>query len=254
MPTLAWIAVFGVAMSMIALVGGVTILLPEPTLARLIMPLVALAAGSLLGGAFFHMLPEAVEQRGNRLSVYVWLIAGFVGFFALEQWLGWHHCHRTVSQHAPIGYLILVADAVHNFLGGLAVGAAFVVDLRVGLVTWAVAAAHEVPQELGDFGILVHSGWKPPAALAYNLASALTFLIGGMVAYGVSGTIDAGILLPFAAGNFVYIAAADLVPQIAASTPCATRTEERRALHDKLEQSAAFAVGLTILLVAAALT
>jgi zinc and cadmium transporter len=253
-PTLAWIVVFGTAMSLISLVGGVTILLPEPALPRLVMPLVALAAGSLLGGAFFHMLPEAVERSDGGLSIYVWLVAGFVGFFALEQFLGWHHCHRGVSEHAPLGYLILVADAAHNFLGGLAVGAAFVVDLRVGVVTWAVAAAHEVPQELGDFGILVHSGWNPHAALAYNLASALTFLAGGIVAYAVSGRIDVTVLLPFAAGNFIYIAAADLVPQIAASAPCATYVERRRALRDKLEQSGAFAAGLGILLAAAAVT
>jgi zinc and cadmium transporter len=253
-PTLAWIVVFGIAMSTIALVGGVTILLPEPTLARLVMPLVALSAGSLLGGAFFHMLPEAVAHTGNRLSVYVWFVAGFVGFFVLEQFLGWHHCHRTVSQHAPLGYLILVADGAHNLLGGLAVGAAFVVDLRVGLVTWAVAAAHEVPQELGDFGILVHSGWKPRAALAYNLASALTFVVGGVIAWAVSGTIDVDVLLPFAAGNFVYIAAADLVPQIASLAPCATEGERALLLRDKLRQGTAFAAGLVLLLVTAALT
>jgi len=252
MSTLAWIVVFGVAMSLIALVGGVTVLLPEPALARLVMPFVGLAAGSLLGGAFFHMLPEAVEHGGG-LSIFVWLAAGFVGFFVLEQFLGWHHCHRPMSEHAPLGYLILVADAVHNFVGGLAVGAAFVVDLRVGVVTWAVAAAHEVPQELGDFGVLVHSGWRPRVALGYNLASGLTFLAGGLVAYTVSGSVDAGVLLPFAAGNFVYIAAADLVPQIAAASPCATRVERRQVLREKLEQSGAFAAGLGILLAVAAL-
>jgi zinc and cadmium transporter len=168
MSTLGWIVVFGVAMSALSLVGGVTTVLPEQTLARLLLPLVALAAGSLLGGAFFQMLPAAVEEAGNTLSVYTWLVAGFGAFFLLEQYLHWHHCHRPVSEHAPLGYLILLADGLHNLLGGLAVGEAFIVDLRVGIVTWLVAAAHEVPQELGDFGILVHSGWRISSALAYN--------------------------------------------------------------------------------------
>jgi zinc and cadmium transporter len=251
MSTLAWIVVFGLAMSTLALIGGVTMLLSERALARVLLPLVALAAGSLLGGAFFHMLPEAVEQSGNELSVYVAFAAGFAAFFLLEQYLHWHHCHRPVTQHAPLGYLILLADGLHNFLGGLGVGAAFVLDLRLGITTWLVAAAHEVPQELGDFGILVHSGWKTRSALAYNAASALTFLVGALLAFALSGSLDVALLLPFAAGNFVYIAAADLVPQITSPVACATPVEYRLARREKLEQTLAFAAGLLALLVIA---
>jgi zinc and cadmium transporter len=251
--TLTWILVFGLAMSALALVGGVTTILSERTLARLLMPLVALAAGSLLGGAFFHMLPKAVEESGNEPSVYLWFVAGFAAFFLLEQYLHWHHCHLPVSEHAPLGYLILLADGLHNFLGGLAVGAAFIIDLRVGIVTWLVAAAHEVPQELGDFGILVHSGWKTRAALAYNTASALTFLVGGLVAYALSDSLDVAFLLPFAAGNFVYIAAADLVPQITSPVACATPAEHKLLLREKLEQTLAFSLGLALLFVTALL-
>jgi zinc and cadmium transporter len=253
MSTLGWIVVFGLAMSALALVGGFTTVLSERALARLLMPLVALAAGALLGGAFFHMLPEAIAEGGNELSVYVWLVAGFVVFFLLEQYLHWHHCHLPVSEHAPLGYLILLADGLHNLLGGLAVGAAFVVDLRVGIVTWLVAAAHEVPQELGDFGILVHSGWKTRSALAYNIASALTFLVGGLVAYALSDSVDVAFLLPFAAGNFIYIAAADLVPQITSPVACATPAERTLVLREKVEQTLAFAAGVTALLVSALL-
>ena len=253
MSTLAWIVVFGVAMSALALIGGVTTLLSERALARVLMPLVALAAGSLLGGAFFHMLPEAVEQSGNELSVYVSFVAGFAAFFVLEQYLHWHHCHRPVSEHAPLGYLILVADGLHNLLGGLGVGAAFVLDRRVGITTWLVAAAHEVPQELGDFGILVHSGWKSRAALVYNAVSALTFLVGGLVAFALSDSLDVALLLPFAAGNFVYIAAADLVPQITSPVVCVAPTERRAALRERLEQTLAFAAGLAALFVTALL-
>ncbi|HYO85658.1 MAG TPA: ZIP family metal transporter [Dermatophilaceae bacterium] len=185
MPVLAWIIASGLAMSAIALVGSVSVLIPTQLFRRLVMPLVALAAGALLGGAMFYMLPESVNQLGNGLSVYVWVVAGLFSFHVLEQFLHWHHCHRPVSEHQPLGYLILAADGVHNLIGGVAVGSAFVVDVRLGIVTWIVAAAHEIPQELGDFGILVHSGWSTRHALTYNLASALTFPLGGLLAYAL---------------------------------------------------------------------
>jgi zinc and cadmium transporter len=241
-------------MSCVALVGSVTLVMPERTLRRLVMPLVAFAAGSLIGGAVFHMLPESVDVLGNRLALYLAFAGGFVTFFVLEQFLQWHHCHRPVSEHRPLGYLILLADGAHNLIGGLAVGGAFVVDIRLGIVTWLVAVAHEVPQELGDFGILVHSGWKPRTALLYNLLSASTFLVGALAAYALSGAIEVAYLVPFAAGNFVYIAAADLVPQITATEVCTTPQEHRLVTRYKIEQSLALAAGLAVLYLTTAVT
>jgi zinc and cadmium transporter len=214
MTTFLWIFFGGILMSAIALVGSVTLVLREVTLKKLLLPLVALASGTLLGGALFHMIPAAVDKLGNHLSIYVWILLGFAIFLGLEQFLHWHHCHQAPSEHRPLTYLILIADAVHNFIGGLAVAGAFLIDIRVGISAWIAAAAHEVPQELGDFGILIHGGWKKGPALLYNLLSALTFLIGGIVAYSASFTVDVTFLLPFAAGNFIYIAAADLIPEI----------------------------------------
>jgi zinc and cadmium transporter len=241
MSTLAWITVGGIVMSALALTGSLTLLLPERLFDRAVPPLVALAAGTLIGGSLLHMLPEAVTAIGNELSVYTWLVAGFVAFFVLEQFLHWHHCHRPVPQHGPVGYMILVADGVHNLIGGLAVGGAFLVDIRVGLVTWGVAAVHEIPQELGDFGILVHAGWSRARALLFNLLSALTFLVGGLAAYALSDVTDVSWLLPFAAGNFLYIAAADLIPELT------EHPEGRR----KIVLTLTFTAGLAVLLIVA---
>lgn len=239
MSTLAWITVGGLAMSLLALSGSLTLLLPERLFERVVPLLVALAAGTLIGGAVLHMLPEAVAAMGNELPVYVWLVLGFLAFFVLEQFLHWHHCHRATGKHGPLGYLILVADGAHNFIGGLAVAGAFLVDIRVGLITWAAAAAHEIPQELGDFGILLHAGWSRLGALAFNFLSALTFLLGGLLAYALSGSFEVTWLLPFAAGNFLYIAAADLIPEL---------TQEPGAAR-KAMLTAMFVAGLALLLI-----
>jgi zinc and cadmium transporter len=213
--TLAWILAGGVLMSAIALVGTVTLVLPERHLRRILMPLVALAAGTLMGGGLFHMIPAALATGAPSRVVFLWVTVGFSMFLALEQFLHWHHCHRADSDcRRPLGYLILAGDALHNFLGGLAVAGAFLVDIRVGIVAWIAAAAHEIPQELGDFGVLVYSGWSRRRALLFNVLSALTFLLGGIVAYLASFRMDIAFLLPLAAGNFFYIAASDLVPEV----------------------------------------
>lgn len=228
-------------MSALALSGSLTLILPDRVFNQVVPPLVALAAGSLLGGALFHMLPESIAALGNNLTVYAWLAAGLLSFFVLQQYLHWHHCHRPVEAHRPVGYLILVADGLHNLIGGLAVGSAFVVDIRLGVVTWLVAAAHEVPQELGDFGILIHSGWGRVSALAYNVASALTFLLGTLTAYALSSHVEVAELIPFAAGNFIYIALADLVPELTAPP----------AVHQRVIYTVGFAGGLVLLYVVA---
>ena len=213
--TLTWIIGSGFLMSAIALVGGITTIVAEDTLRQFLLPLVALAAGSLLGGALFHLLPMSIDRLGNHTGVYLALIVGFVIFFVLEQFLHWHHCHAVTSEHKqPLGYLLLVADGLHNFIGGLAVGGAFLIDIGAGITAWSAAAAHEIPQELGDFGVLVHGGWDPRKALTVNFISALTFPLGGVIAYAASKSLDVAFLVPFAAGNFLYIAAAELIPEV----------------------------------------
>jgi zinc and cadmium transporter len=212
---LAWIVGSSLLMSAIALVGSLTLVIPERMLQRLMLPLVAFAAGSLIGGALLHMVPGSLAHGGSLAATFLWVLAGFVVFFALEQLLHWHHCHRASAQcRKPLSYLILIGDGLHNFLGGLAVASTFLIDIRLGITTWLAAAAHEVPQELGDFAVLVHGGWTRGRALLYNALSALTFLAGGLITYMASEHVDVSFLLPFAAGNFLYIGASDLVPEV----------------------------------------
>lgn len=242
--SLTAILVSGLAMSVIALSGGVVLWLGEDRVNRLVLPLVALSSGSLIGGALFHLLPGGVARMGNVPSVYVWVAAGFLSFLTLEHALYWHHCHRPAQAHRkPMGALLLIGDGVHNFIGGLAIGAAFVADIRLGLLAWTAAAMHEVPQELGDFGVLVHSGWSPRKALAANFLTALTFPAGGVLAWASSSVMEMSFLLPFAAGNFLYIGAADLIPQF----------REGRDGKPVMSHLAWWAAGLLLLLGAAML-
>jgi zinc and cadmium transporter len=233
-----WILASGLAMSVIALSGSATLLLRPATLASLLTPLVAFAAGSLLGGAFFHMLPAALAGGAPPREVFAWAMAGFALFFALEQLLHWHHCRTGQAQvRKPLTWLILIGDGLHNFLGGLGVAAVFLADVRLGIAAWLAAAAHEVPQELGDFGVLVHGGWEKRRALLFNLLSGLMFLLGGLATWAASAQLDVGFLVPFAAGNFIYLGASDLVPEV----------RSREHARTNLVSFAAFAAGLLLL-------
>lgn len=227
---LIWILVGGLLMSLVAMVGAFTLLLPPQRLQQLLLPLVSLAAGSLLGGALFHMLPEGMgamdPKQGSR-----YVAAGFTVFLALEQFLQWHHSHRHAHRanpqslpaagtapRQPVAVLILLGDALHNFIGGLGIASTFLMNPAAGIAAWSAAVAHEVPQELGDFAILLHSGWKPRAALRWNFISALTFPLGAVLAWLIAQSLPVAGLVLFASGNFLYIAASDLVPEIKAGT------------------------------------
>jgi zinc and cadmium transporter len=239
MSPLYWIVASGLLMSAIAMVGSVTLFLQPTTLERLLLPLVAFAAGSLIGGAFFHMIPAGLEAFDNSISLFAWLVLGFCVFFALEQFLHWHHCHRSQATcKQPLTYLILIGDGLHNFIGGLAIAGTFLIDIRLGIMAWLAAAAHEVPQELGDFAVLIHGGWSKKKALLFNVLSGLMFLVGGLVAYSLSSTLDISFLIPFAAGNFIYIGATDLVPEV----------NKHEDLKINLINYAAFIFGVSLML------
>jgi zinc and cadmium transporter len=239
MGPLFWIVVSSVGMSLIALIGLLTLALNEDQLRKLLLPLVAFSAGSLIGGSFLHLIPEALARSNISVGIFLWIVVGFSIFFLMEQFLNWHHHHAVASDHRkPVTYMILIADGLHNFIGGLAIASSFLVSIEVGAVTWIAAAAHEVPQELGDFGILVHGGWEKYRALLMNFISASMILPGGLITYFVSSELDTTFLLPFAAGNFIYIAASDLIPEV--------KHEER--LSKNLIHFAAFTAGVLVIL------
>jgi zinc and cadmium transporter len=237
--TLLWIVAGSLAMSAIAWVGLITLALNEQQLKKLLLPLVAFAAGSLLAGALLHLLPEAIAAGGSTPETVLPALGGFALFLLMEQFLAWHHAHTADDDsRQPVTYLILMADALHNFIGGLAIGASFVTSTQVGVVTWIAAAAHEVPQELGDFGILIRGGWPRTQALVANFVSAAAIVPGGLLAYYLSGSANITFLLSFAAGNFLYIAASDLIPEI----------KHDRRLPNNLVHFGAFLSGMLVIL------
>ncbi|MFO7606691.1 MAG: ZIP family metal transporter [Desulfurivibrionaceae bacterium] len=240
MGALGWIVTSGLIMCGIAMVGSLLFFITETTFRKLLLPLVALSAGTLIGSAFLHLIPEGLENfQGESDVFFIWLLAGFLSFFALEQIIHWHHCHQADAEcKAPLGYLILIGDGLHNFIGGLAVAGAFLIDIRLGMTTLLAAAAHEIPQELGDFAVLIHAGWSRRAALLLNLLSGLTFLFGGLIAYGLSKSLDISFLVPLAAGNFIYIGASDLIPEV----------NKHKHLGENIKNFLAFAVGLVLML------
>ena len=219
MPILVWILLTTLTVSVLAWVGVGFIVLRDRLLRWTLDILVAFAAGALLAAALLHLLPETIDRLGPQLPVFSLTIAGFALFFLLELSLQGHY-HLLPSSHGhehgktPVTYMLLIADGLHNLIDGLAIGTSFLLGVDAGLVTTVAVAAHEIPQELGDFGILVHGGWSKRRALVVNYLSALTIVPGGLLAYVLGARADATLLLPIAAGNFIYIAAADLVPEM----------------------------------------
>lgn len=213
-PTFLYILLSTTLISLIAFIGVFTLSLNGKLLRRILLALVSLSAGALMGGAFIHLLPESVENSGPEMIVFT--LFGFVLFFIIEKVLFWRHCHDGKCDVHTFRYMNLIGDAVHNFIDGLILAVSFIVSVGLGVSATIAIAFHEIPQEIGDFGVLVYGGYKRRRALILNFATALTALLGGVVGYFISSHVGdvVDFLLPFAAGGFIYIAATDLVPEI----------------------------------------
>jgi len=229
METLLYIILATLAVSLMSFLGVVVLMFSKKVLDKILLVLVALAGGGLMGGAFLHLLPESIESighdAGSLQKIFLFVIVGFVLFLLIEQFLHWHH-HHHVHEHAgaheqphnkkPMSYLIIFGDGVHNLIDGLIIAASFIVSPEVGIITTVAVALHEIPQEIGDFGVLIYGGFKKAKALLFNFLSGLTAVVGGVIGYLFAESAESAILylLPIAAGGFIYIAASDLVPEI----------------------------------------
>lgn len=205
------------AIALIAFIGIFALALKDKVLNKILLILVSLSAGALMGGALLHLLPEAIEEaEGTNFNVFLFVLIGFVLFFIIEKVLHWRHCHNGKCDVHTFHYMNLVGDSIHNFIDGLIISAGFIASIELGITTVIAIAAHEIPQEIGDFGVLIYGGFKKKKAIVLNFVVALMIVAGGIVGYLVSRNVEQAVvfLLPFAAGGFIYIAATDLIPEI----------------------------------------
>jgi zinc and cadmium transporter len=212
---LLWVIAFSILGSIGAVAAAAAFLLfPEHTRKALVSNLVSYATGTLLGAAFLGMIPASLQQA-PATPIMATVLAGMVMFFMLEKFLLWRHCHDSECQvHGPAGPLILIGDAFHNFVDGVVIAAAFLVSIPVGIAASLAVIAHEIPQEVGDFGILLESGYGRARALVLNGLSSAATLPGAVAAYYWLGETRAAVpyILALSAASFIYIAAADLIP------------------------------------------
>lgn len=228
--------------SAISLVGIFTLSIKSENLEKFLFILVSFSAGTLLGDALLHLIPEATHEHGFESETALAILAGIIAMFVLEKFIHWHHCHNPQEhQTHAFAKMNLFGDALHNLLDGIVIGAAYVVSIPVGIATTIAVALHEIPQEIGDFGVLLKGGYSKSKALLLNFTTGLVALAGTVLALVIADASDeAGhLLVPFAAGTFIYIALADLLPEIHKETK----------LGKSLLQFVAFLSGIVVMAV-----
>ena len=204
--------------SLISLVGVISLSINTERLKQILIYMVAFSAGALLGDAFIHLLPEIVNKAGFTLDISIYLLFGIIFMFIIEKIIHWRHCHLPITKtHVhPFSIMNLLGDTIHNFIDGLIIGASYLVNIQVGIATTIAVILHEIPQEVGDFGVMLHGGFSKTKALFLNFLTALTAILGALVSLLVSTKIEniTVFLIPFAAGTFIYIASTDLIPEL----------------------------------------
>jgi len=207
-----------VIVSLISLIGVFTLVLRKKFLESILLILVSFAVGGLFGDAFIHLIPEAFAKLGVRPIVSLLVLLGILIFFVLEKFIRWRHCHIPTSKAHPhpVVFMNLIGDGVHNLIDGMVIAASYMVSLPIGLATTLAVILHEIPQEIGDFGILVHGGLSTSRALGFNFLSALTAILGAVLSLIIGPFIKdySLFILPVTAGGFIYMAGSDLIPEL----------------------------------------
>lgn len=207
-----------VIVSLISLIGILIIVLSQNYIKKFLLFMVSFAAGGLLGGAFLHLLPELIAEGHFSVMTSIYILLGILIFFILEKILHWRHCHLTATKsHVhTLGYMNLIGDAFHNFTDGILIAGSYMLSIPIGIATTIAVIMHEIPQEMGDFGVLLHSGMKAKKALLLNFLSALTAVLGALIilVFGVSNENLVQIIIPITIGGFIYIASSDLIPEL----------------------------------------
>jgi len=207
-----------ILVSALSLVGIFTLSLNKNRLQKILLYLVSFAAGGLFGDALIHLLPESFERLGTELSTSLYIVSGILLFFVLEKFVRWRHCHVPTDQSHlhPVVTMNLLGDGLHNLTDGMIIGATYMVSLPLGITTTLAVILHEIPQEIGDFGVLVYGGLSTKKALALNFLTASISIAGALISLCVGPLIGdyAVTLLPITAGGFLYIAGSDLVPEL----------------------------------------
>ncbi|MBI5182311.1 MAG: ZIP family metal transporter [Nitrospirae bacterium] len=215
-----WIYTLGsvLIISIISFIGILGISVDRKRLKNILIFLVSFAIGGLFGDAFIHLLPEAFEKLGTNLMTSLYVLLGILIFFVLEKFIRWRHCHIPTSEEHPhpLVTMNLIGDTVHNFIDGLLIGASYTVSIPIGITTALAVVLHEIPQEIGDFGVLLHGGLSIRKAMTYNFLSALSAVLGAVISLIIGSHIEGYTLalLPVTAGGFLYIAGSDLIPEL----------------------------------------
>lgn len=243
MSTLAYILLFTFIGSVGALIGGMFLLANKKIALKLAHYLTAFAAGTFIGTAFFDLLPEASHEAGEEIDIFLWVVVGFGVFFLIERFIHGFHEHEAHHEHnvetKTTIPLIIIGDTVHNFVDGMVMAATFLISVPLGILTTFAVFSHEIPQEIGDFGLLLDRGLSRKMIVVVNILSASVAFIGALLVYALGNILEGTlpILLALTAGFFIYIAASDLIPEI---------QYERRS-RVAIRQSIIFILGIAVI-------
>ncbi|MBU1202069.1 MAG: ZIP family metal transporter [Nanoarchaeota archaeon] len=207
-----------VIVSLISLIGVISISLSDKKLKNTLIYMISFSAGALLGDTFIHLLPEAVKEAGFGLNVSIYVLVGIGCFFVIEKVIHWRHCHMPITKNHkhPVAIMNLIGDGVHNLMDGIIIGASYLASIPVGIATTIAVLLHEIPQEIADFGVLIHGGFTKKKALFFNFLFALTSVVGVIITLIIGSRVMdiTHFLIPFTAGGFIYIASSDLIPEM----------------------------------------